>query len=63
MSARAGNSADLRLQAIHESVWVAPSAQLYGKISIGEGSSIWHNVVARAECEEIRIGRYCNIQD
>ena len=50
-------------QAIHESVWIAPSAQLYGKIAIGEGSSIWHNVVARAECEEIRIGRVSNVQD
>ncbi len=50
-------------QAIHESVWIAPSAQLYGKISIGEGSSIWHNVVARAECEAIRIGRMSNVQD
>jgi carbonic anhydrase/acetyltransferase-like protein (isoleucine patch superfamily) len=28
-----------------------------------EGSSLWHNVVARAECEEIRIGRMTNIQD
>ena len=63
MSAREGGAAEGPLQAIHESVWVAPSAQLYGKISVGEGSSVWHNVVARAECEEIRIGRYCNIQD
>ena len=49
--------------AIHASVWVAPSAQLFGKIAIGEGSSVWHNVVARAECQEIRIGRMTNVQD
>lgn len=49
--------------AIHASVWVAPSAQLFGKIAIGEGSSVWHNVVARAECQEIRIGRITNVQD
>ncbi len=49
--------------AIHESVWVAPSAQLFGKITIGEGSSVWHNVVARAECQDIRIGRMTNVQD
>lgn len=48
---------------IHESVWIAPSAQLFGKISIGEGSSLWHNAVARAECQEIRIGRVTNLQD
>jgi carbonic anhydrase/acetyltransferase-like protein (isoleucine patch superfamily) len=48
---------------IHESVWIAPSAQLFGQISIGEGSSLWHNAVARAECQEIRIGRVTNLQD
>ena len=51
------------LQSIHASVWVAPTAQLYGKISIGEGSSVWHNAVARAECQEIALGRLVNVQD
>ncbi len=57
--------ADLRqgLLDLHPTAWIAPSAQLYGKIAIGEGSSIWHNVVARAECHQIRIGRMTNIQD
>lgn len=48
---------------IDESAWIAPSAQLFGRISIGAGSSVWHNVVARAECCEIRIGRMTNVQD
>ena len=51
------------LQTIDESVWVAPTAQLFGKIEISAGSSLWHNVVARAECQQIRIGRMTNIQD
>ena len=55
--------ADGPLIRLHESVWVAPSAQLYGRIHIEEGSSIWHNAVARAECQEIRIGRMSNVQD
>ena len=63
MSVRSGGAEYARLQEVHESVWVAPSAQLFGKLSVGEGSSIWHNAVARAECQEIRIGRYTNIQD
>ena len=46
-----------------DSVWIAPTAQVFGNVSISEGSSLWHNVVARAECEEIRIGRMTNIQD
>ena len=48
---------------VHPGAWLAPSAQLYGKISIGEGSSVWHNAVLRAECEHISIGRNTNIQD
>jgi carbonic anhydrase/acetyltransferase-like protein (isoleucine patch superfamily) len=56
-------TASANLQSIHPSVWIAPSAQLFGKISIGEGSSVWHNAVARSECQEIRIGSVSNIQD
>jgi carbonic anhydrase/acetyltransferase-like protein (isoleucine patch superfamily) len=48
---------------VHASAWVAPSAQLSGRITVGAGSSVWHNAVARAECEGIRIGRLSNIQD
>lgn len=56
-------SADESLQRIHPSVWIAPSAQLYGRIEIAEGCSVWHNAVARAECQQIRIGRMSNVQD
>ena len=48
---------------VHASVWVAPSAQLFGAVTVGEGSSVWHNVVMRAECQAIRIGRLTNVQD
>ena len=48
---------------IHESVWIAPSAELYGAITIGEGSSVWPQCVIRAECQEVRIGRHTNLQD
>jgi carbonic anhydrase/acetyltransferase-like protein (isoleucine patch superfamily) len=48
---------------IHPEAWIAPSAILTGKIEIGPGVSVWHNAVARAECQWIRIGRLTNIQD
>jgi carbonic anhydrase/acetyltransferase-like protein (isoleucine patch superfamily) len=51
------------MQAIHPSVWVAPGAQLYGAVVIGEGSSVWPHAVMRAECHAIRIGRFTNVQD
>ena len=63
MSVRGGAADYTRMQMIDDSVYVSPSAQLYGKISIGDGSSVWHNSVARAECQEIRIGRMTNVQD
>jgi carbonic anhydrase/acetyltransferase-like protein (isoleucine patch superfamily) len=51
------------LQSIHESVFIAPQVQLYGRIRIGEGSSLWPNSVIRAETQAVEIGRYTNIQD
>ena len=51
------------MQDIHASVWIAPTALLSGRISIGAGSSVWHFVSARAECCEIQIGRLVNLQD
>ena len=50
-------------QSVHPSVWIAPGARLYGRISIAEGSSVWTNATMRAECHDIRIGRHTNVQD
>ncbi|MBB4630514.1 gamma carbonic anhydrase family protein [Sphingosinicella soli] len=43
--------------------YIHPSAQLYGRIRLEEGSSIWCNAVMRSEAAHIRIGRFTNIQD
>ncbi len=48
---------------LHNPAYVHESAHLYGKVTVGEHASIWVNVVARAEHEEIVIGPYTNIQD
>jgi carbonic anhydrase/acetyltransferase-like protein (isoleucine patch superfamily) len=48
---------------VHPSAFVSESARLYGRIEIGEGASVWHNAVMRAECCDIRVGRMTNIQD
>lgn len=50
-------------QSIHPSVFIAPGVQLYGQICVGEGSSLWPNVVIRSECQRVSIGRNSNIQD
>jgi carbonic anhydrase/acetyltransferase-like protein (isoleucine patch superfamily) len=51
------------MQSIDASVWIAASAELYGKITVGADSSIWPHCVIRAECLEARIGRMSNLQD
>ncbi len=43
--------------------YVHETAYLYGKITIGAGSSVWPQVVMRSETHEIRIGERSNIQD
>jgi carbonic anhydrase/acetyltransferase-like protein (isoleucine patch superfamily) len=51
------------LQSIHETVWIAPGVQIYGRVTIGAFASLWPNAVIRAEAQEVRIGRMTNIQD
>lgn len=51
------------VQEIHESVWIAPGVQLYGRLTIAAGASIWPNAVIRAEAQQVRVGRYSNLQD
>ncbi len=48
---------------INEKTFIAEGAQLVGNVIMEEYSSVWHNVVARADINTIKIGKYTNIQD
>ncbi|WP_313137169.1 gamma carbonic anhydrase family protein [Paracoccus jeotgali] len=48
---------------IAEDVWIAPDAQIIGRVVIEPGASIWWGAVLRGDNDEIRIGRGSNIQD
>jgi carbonic anhydrase/acetyltransferase-like protein (isoleucine patch superfamily) len=48
---------------IHPSVWIAPSADIIGDVTIGEGSTIWFGAVLRGDQAPIIIGEKTNIQD
>ena len=48
---------------IKKSVWVAPSADIIGKVKIGKDSSVWYGCVLRGDVDEIVIGKRTNIQD
>lgn len=49
--------------AIHESAWVADSAQLIGRVRLAENCSIWFGVVIRGDMDAINVGLGSNIQD
>lgn len=44
-------------------IYVSPTAQIMGDVAIGEGSSIWHGAVLRADLDRIVIGKRTNVQD
>ncbi len=48
---------------IGKQVFVDPSAQVIGQVRIGDYSSIWPGVVIRADINQIKIGKYTNVQD
>ncbi|MEM9156816.1 MAG: gamma carbonic anhydrase family protein [Cyanobacteria bacterium P01_F01_bin.33] len=49
--------------ALASPTWIAPSATVCGAVSMDICSSIWFTAVVRGDVEDIRIGKYCNVQD
>lgn len=43
--------------------WVAPGAQVIGKVKIGKGAGIWFNAVLRGDNEPVTVGDGSNVQD
>lgn len=48
---------------IKDKVFIAPSADVIGEVSIGADSSIWFGTVIRGDINSITIGARTNIQD
>lgn len=48
---------------LNKSNFTAPNATLIGDVTLGENTSIWFNVVIRADVASISIGENTNIQD
>jgi len=44
-------------------VYVDASAQVIGKVELGDHASVWMNAVLRGDVNFIRIGPYSNVQD
>jgi carbonic anhydrase/acetyltransferase-like protein (isoleucine patch superfamily) len=52
-----------RLPKLGERVFLAPSAHLAGDVEVGDDSSFFFHVAARADVNTIRIGARTNVQD
>jgi carbonic anhydrase/acetyltransferase-like protein (isoleucine patch superfamily) len=48
---------------IPESAFVAASADVIGRVTLGEDSSIWYNSTLRGDINEIVVGPRSNVQD
>lgn len=48
---------------IAASAWVAPDANLIGRIVLEDGASVWFGATLRGDNEEIRVGRGSNVQE
>lgn len=48
---------------IHPSAFIAPTASVMGRVTIGADASVWYGAVLRGDLEAIEIGDETNIQD
>ncbi|MEZ5755319.1 MAG: gamma carbonic anhydrase family protein [Paracoccaceae bacterium] len=48
---------------IDPSAWVAPDANLIGRVVLEAGASVWFGATLRGDNEEIRIGQGSNVQE
>lgn len=49
--------------AIHETVFVAPSASIIGHVQVGKGSSVWYGATLRGDVHSITVGEQTTIGD
>ncbi|MDZ4373715.1 MAG: gamma carbonic anhydrase family protein [Phenylobacterium sp.] len=49
--------------AVDAGAYIHRSAQVYGKVTIAAGASLWPNVVIRAESQAVVVGARTNVQD
>ncbi|HEX4792779.1 MAG TPA: hypothetical protein VH370_03250, partial [Humisphaera sp.] len=48
---------------VHETAFIADSAQIIGDVHVGEQASVWFGTVVRGDMFYIRIGDRTNVQD
>jgi carbonic anhydrase/acetyltransferase-like protein (isoleucine patch superfamily) len=48
---------------LHADTWVAPDANLIGRVVLEAGASVWFGATLRGDNEEIRVGAGSNVQE
>ena len=48
---------------LHPDTWVAPDGNLIGKVTLGQGASVWFGATLRGDNERITVGAGSNIQE
>ncbi|BDP41335.1 hypothetical protein DAETH_13040 [Deinococcus aetherius] len=48
---------------LHPTAFLAPSADLIGRVTVEEEASVWFGAIIRGDIEPIVIGPRCNVQD
>lgn len=48
---------------IAPTAWVAESAQVIGRVALGEGASVWYGAVLRGDNEWVTLGARTNVQE
>ena len=46
-----------------DSAWVAPDAQVIGKVVLAEDASVWFGAILRGDTETLTVGHGSNVQD
>ena len=54
---------DHKVKTDGDNFYIAPSASVVGRVSLGKNVSVWFGAVLRADVEDIFIGENSNIQD
>lgn len=48
---------------VQQSAFVAPTADLIGRVTVGRQASIWHGAVLRGDINRVAVGDRSNVQD
>lgn len=54
---------DSRYPELNKPAFIAASADIIGRVTLEEDSSVWYNATLRGDFADIRIGRGSNVQD